>query len=607
MRCRNRRVAERGGFWFPTLGFRYPPSLRGLAGLMIAVAGLILSRAELTARADDAAQPAGASGEAVLQAQLQAGEFAPALDSARHAATPQQRNAWLAQIAVAQADAGSRDAALRSAAEIDDDVARGQALSSIAKQPAGAAGGGSEPDFDSLIDLITSTVKPTSWDTVGGPGSVAPFPTGVYVDSQGILRNTLKEEATGRLGQLRGAGSRRVAGDDVRRSSPLRMVSLPRLERQVQLLLAAGRRPSEAMQVLAGLQRIEYVFVYPESGDLVIAGPAGDWTAAASGRVVSSDAGRPVLRLDDLVVILRHMRDSADGRFGCLIVPTQDALARVQQFLAQSRSHPLKPENRGAWLEELRGQLGQQDIEVSGLDPRTHAAHVMVEADYRMKLVAMGLEKGVPGVASYLASLKVPPGQAPPPMSVLRWWFTINYDAVLASADHQAFALRGQGVKVLSENERLTAQGRRIHPGTSDELTRQFAESFTQHFEELAAEYPIYGELRNLFDLALVGALIRQDDLAGRTAWHMACFGDPAAYQVELAPAPKKVDTVMNYRVINREYVVAGVTGGVVADVAPLVAPAKLETDAHNRLTAGRAAATPTAPPADVWWWDVAK
>ena len=39
--------------------------------------------------------------------------------------------------------------------------------------PANAAEG-SQPDFDSLIDLIKSTVKPTSWDDVGGAGSVAP-------------------------------------------------------------------------------------------------------------------------------------------------------------------------------------------------------------------------------------------------------------------------------------------------------------------------------------------------------------------------------------------------------------------------------------------------
>ena len=61
------------------------------------------------------------------------------------------------------------------------------------------------------------------------------------------------------------------------------MVSLPRLEKQIQLRLAVGKPPTEAMQVLAGLCRIRYVFIYPESGNLVLAGPAGDWTPARKG------------------------------------------------------------------------------------------------------------------------------------------------------------------------------------------------------------------------------------------------------------------------------------------------------------------------------------
>ena len=46
--------------------------------------------------------------------------------------------------------------------------------------------------------------------------------------------------------------------------------------------------------------------------------------------------------------------------------------------------------------------MGKQDITVEGLDPQTRAARVIVEADYRMKLVGMGLEEGVLGVTSYL-------------------------------------------------------------------------------------------------------------------------------------------------------------------------------------------------------------
>ncbi len=45
----------------------------------------------------------------------------------------------------------------------------------------GGLGGGAQADFDSLIDLITSTIKPTTWDDVGGPGSIAPFETNLSI------------------------------------------------------------------------------------------------------------------------------------------------------------------------------------------------------------------------------------------------------------------------------------------------------------------------------------------------------------------------------------------------------------------------------------------
>src|SRR4029078_6829366 len=41
----------------------------------------------------------------------------------------------------------------------------------------GGMGGGGIADFDSLIELITTTIDPDSWDDVGGPGSIAEFAT----------------------------------------------------------------------------------------------------------------------------------------------------------------------------------------------------------------------------------------------------------------------------------------------------------------------------------------------------------------------------------------------------------------------------------------------
>ena len=55
--------------------------------------------------------------------------------------------------------------------------------------PAGAStempeppeGGAAYADFDSLIQLLTCTVNPDTWDDVGGPGSIAPFENGLSV------------------------------------------------------------------------------------------------------------------------------------------------------------------------------------------------------------------------------------------------------------------------------------------------------------------------------------------------------------------------------------------------------------------------------------------
>jgi hypothetical protein len=231
----------------------------------------------------------------------------------------------------------------------------------------------------------------------------------------------------------------------------------------------------------------------------------------------------------------------------------------------------------------------------------------MIEADYRMKLVGMGLEEGVPGVKSYLNLVKIRPGESPPPMDVLRWWFTLNYDAVLATHDRGAFAVRGQGVKVLSENELLTAEGQRVHTGQSEPLNRQFARSFTDHFEELCQKYPVYAELRNLCDLALVAALLREEDLAGAVGWHMTCFGSDGGYQVELGAAPKTVETVANLRVIrsaNKVHTLAGVSGGVRVDPTSLVAREAIEMERYGPLADKHSKAVPQTLPPDAWWWD---
>jgi hypothetical protein len=189
-------------------------------------------------------------------------------------------------------------------------------------------------------------------------------------------------------------------------------------------------------------------------------------------------------------------------------------------------------------------------------------------------------------------------------MGVLRWWFSLNYESVLASKDRLAFAVRGQGVKVESENEHLTAKGQRVHTGESEPLCRKFAQSFTDHFDDLCRKYPVYAELRNLCDLALAGAIMREEGLPERIGWHMTCFGDPRGYPLDLGEAPKEVDTIANYRVISQQKFIAGVSGGVSVQPASLVRREAIEVEGYPRLAEERPAAAPKPRAADRWWWD---
>ncbi len=65
----------------------------------------------------------------------------------------------------------------------------------------GGVGAGAQPDFDTLVDLITTTVKPQTWDEVGGPGSISRFPHNLSL----VISQTqeVHEEIVDLLDQLR--------------------------------------------------------------------------------------------------------------------------------------------------------------------------------------------------------------------------------------------------------------------------------------------------------------------------------------------------------------------------------------------------------------------
>jgi hypothetical protein len=130
----------------------------------------------------------------------------------------------------------------------------------------------------------------------GGGGALASA-AGVVIDANGVLRSQMVTDAGLSL-ERRKAAVAALPGD-LQRKSTLRKVALSRLEAEVQRAAASGRGIPDDLLKLAGLTKVQYVFIYPAvdvgdapaAGEVVIAGPAEPWMADATGRVVGTATG----------------------------------------------------------------------------------------------------------------------------------------------------------------------------------------------------------------------------------------------------------------------------------------------------------------------------
>jgi len=438
----------------------------------------------------------------------------------------------------------------------------------------------------------------------GGGGGGIPQPGaagGVEVNADGVLRTRTVRDPSGRLTRQRLAEAKAMLDPDLARPSKLRKISLNRLEAALAEQIRHGGEPTEEMKYLAGLTRLQHVFFYPETGDIVIAGPAEGFFRDAAGRVRGTETGQATLHLEDLVVALRAYAPGREGigTIGVSIDPTQEGLKRMQQFLLRVGGR-VTPRDTLALVRGLRESLGQQTVTIKGVSPKTHFAHVLTEADYRMKLIGIGLERPPVKITSYVERARP---AAVSRNALQRWYFKPNYECVKVSEDELAMELVGNGVRLVGADEMVTAEGARVSAKRVDGASKAFVESFTRLYPELAVKSPVYGQLRNLIDMAIAAAFIQRQDYYGQAGWKMEVFGDEKAFAVETRNAPEKVETAVN-AIWKGRTLMTPIGGGV--NIQPRVAlnRDRLLRDEDGAVQARRAQADVTAAPPENWWWD---
>ena len=150
---------------------------------------------------------------------------------------------------------------------------------------------------------------------------------GISIDTDGVVHQPTLEHI--QLAHQRMLAE--IAGPSQQLQAPARqrMISLRRLESAVAAQSEEGVSSlPEEIRFLAGIQRIQYVFVYPEQRDIVLAGPGEGWRVDDQGRVVGVTTGRPVLLLDDLLVARASASSLREGGITCSIDPSPEGLVR---------------------------------------------------------------------------------------------------------------------------------------------------------------------------------------------------------------------------------------------------------------------------------------
>ncbi len=411
---------------------------------------------------------------------------------------------------------------------------------------------------------------------------------GIAIDAEGVVREPTAEATEA----LRQALQERLQVVPTEMGPMnLRKISLRQLEAALQDAADKdlGALPDD-LKYLAGIQRVQYVLVYPDRQDVVLAGPGEGWVIGEQGAIVGQTTGRPVIKLEDLLVALHATRTSRETGISCSIDPTEEGIRAMREFVSRQRTF------NPAVLDGIQQALGAQQITLTGVSDTSHFARVLVAADYRMKRIGMQLEdppvRELPSFLQLLAASRYKPKNLMP-----RWWMACNYEPLARSEDGLAWELRGPGVKVMTEDDYVTDQGDVTTTGEQNPIAARWAEAMNQNYEKLSAKQPVFGQLRNLMDLCVIAALIDQEQLLDRAGCELPILtGENGDFLPESWNPPKTVSSQCSVMKRGSEYIITA-SGGVQINAYRYASQA--ETNAEVGAVHEKA-----APEADRWWWN---
>lgn len=444
-----------------------------------------------------------------------------------------------------------------------------------------------------LPDLLLAAAVPLMM-VIAAPAARAQFfgvgvVGGISIDAAGIVRTV----DAGDLAEL--AAARRTALADVGLTDSengLRKVSLAGIVRAVEAASSGGAPLAPDVVLLGGLERVTHVFVDPDAHDIILAGPADAARVDADGNVLGVKSGRPLMQLEDLIVALRAADGARDGGILCSIDPVPERIKALRRFLATREASAADPT---ATLRKMEEVLGPQTIRLGGVPADSRFARVLVAADYRLKRIGMGLEEsGVPRLPSYLATVPANMSAGTLP----RFWLEASYDPIARDADELAYRLSGRTIRCLTESDALGEEGIRRGAGPENKVAQKWCDAFSERYDALSAKHPVFAELANCVDLAVVATLIEAQDLDGKAGLDLAILKDAERVRLPVYEVPTAVPTVATGVRKGNVWVVSA-SGGIQFQPWGVATALDEADDVAPERTAALDSRTATG-----WWWD---
>jgi len=211
-----------------------------------------------------------------------------------------------------------------------------------------------------------------------------------------------------------------------------------------------------------------------------------------------------------------------------------------------------------------------------------------------MKRLAMNFEPSpIRGLPSYLQMAPTTGGVQSP-----RFWLEPKYDDLVRDVDGLAYQFRGPGVKAMTEEDYIAAGGKVEHTGKPSKAAQRWAELMTEKYAQLAVADPIFGQLQNCMELAVIAALLVKERLPEKAGCSLPTLFDSPDLKPQVFYAPKQVESKASVLKKGRHWVISA-SGGVAINswaIADKVHPDDKPIELRQRAVPRQDAAA--------WWWN---